>query len=215
MDLAQRINAERAAVLLLGDGRVVGEFDLRIEAPREHSFIGVDHLLPDAHVLQLQARQRGQKRICAGIQSGSDNVDQLHLPLFLGAGLEQLMFPGADCLFTELTLDNLEAFGDFLVVHRGAVAAQEKFGDVGRNRILPLEFAHEILAHHVAFKGFCGNRIDGVQLLAHQVILQVWWTGNRSPARTNPTSTISAFLPMSASSSRNTVTLPSAVISRA
>ena len=127
MDLAQRINAERAAVLLLGDGRVVGEFDLRIEAAREHSFIGVDHLLPDAHVLQLQARQRGQKRIGAGIQSGGDNVDQLHLPLVLGAGLEQLMFPGADCLFTELTLDNLEAFGDFLVVHRGAVAAQEKF----------------------------------------------------------------------------------------
>ena len=59
LDLAQRFNAERAAILLLGDGRVVGEFDLCIEAAREHSFIGVDHLLVDPHVLQLQARQRG------------------------------------------------------------------------------------------------------------------------------------------------------------
>src|ERR1017187_1776324 len=96
------------------------------------------------------------------------------------------MFPGTDCLLTKLTLDNLEAVGDFLVVHRGAIAAQEKFGDVGRDRILSLEFAHEILAHHVALKGFCGNRIDGVQLLAHQVILQVWWIVNGSPAPKHP-----------------------------
>src|ERR1700739_976708 len=96
------------------------------------------------------------------------------------------MFPGADCLFTELTLDNLEAVGDFLVLYRGAVAAQEKLGDVGRNRILPLEFAHESLAPHVASKGFCANRIDGIQLLAHQVILQVWWIANRSPAPKHP-----------------------------
>ena len=43
LDLAQRFNAERTAILLLGNGRVVGEFDLRIEPAREHAFVGVDH----------------------------------------------------------------------------------------------------------------------------------------------------------------------------
>ena len=186
LDLAQRINAERAAILLLGDGRVVGEFDLGIEAAREHAFVGVDHRLADAHVLQLQARQGGQKRIGAGIQSGGDDVDQLDVPLFLGAGLEQLMLAGADGLLAELALDDLEAFGDFLFIHRGAVAAQQKLGDVGGNGVLPLEFAHQILAHHIAFKGLGGNRIDGVQLLAHKLIVPVWWAGNESPARKHP-----------------------------
>ena len=65
LDLAQRVNAERAAILLLGDGRVVGEFYLRVEAARQHSFIGVDHLWGNAHVLQLQARQSGHERIGA------------------------------------------------------------------------------------------------------------------------------------------------------
>src|SRR5258708_7482672 len=96
------------------------------------------------------------------------------------------MFPGADGLFTKLTLDNLEAVGNFLCVHRGAVADQQKFGDVRRNRVLTLEFAYEILAHHIAFKSLCRNRIDGVQLLVHQVILQEWWISNRSPVPKHP-----------------------------
>jgi hypothetical protein len=50
--------------------------------------------------------------------------DQLHVPLVFGSGIKQLKFPGANRLFTELTLHNLETFGDFLIVHRGAVAAQ-------------------------------------------------------------------------------------------
>jgi hypothetical protein len=83
------------------------------------------------------------------------------------------MFPGADCLFAELSLDNLEAFGDFLVVHRGAVAAQKKFGDIR----LPLK---PLKAKWCA-KISCANSrasirflpIDGVQLLVHQVIQAV------------------------------------------
>ena len=44
------------------------------------------------------------------------------------------MFAGADRLFAELTLDNLQAFGDLLVIHRGAVAAQ---GEIPRRRSEP------------------------------------------------------------------------------
>jgi hypothetical protein len=108
LDLAQRVDAERAAVLLLSDGRVVGQFDFGIEAACEHAFVAVDHRLADAHVLQLQARQGGHEGIGAGIESGGDDVDQLDMPLFLGARLEQLMLAGADGLFPELALDNLE-----------------------------------------------------------------------------------------------------------
>jgi hypothetical protein len=57
LDLSQRFDAERTAVILLSDGRVVGKLDLRIEAACKHSFIGVDHLFTDPHVLELQARQ--------------------------------------------------------------------------------------------------------------------------------------------------------------
>src|SRR5262245_12290478 len=92
------------------------------------------------------------------------------------------MLAGADRLLTKLTLDNLEPFGDLLVIHRGAITAQEKFRDVCRNRILSLEFAHEIFAHHVAFEGFGGYRIDGIQLLTHNVNFQAWWIANGSPA---------------------------------
>src|ERR1035438_3260644 len=93
------------------------------------------------------------------------------------------MFAGAHRLLTELTLNNLEAFGNFRVIDRGAIAAQEKLGDIGRNWILPLEFTNEIFAHHEALKGFGGDRIGGVQLLAHKVIVQVWWIANESLAQ--------------------------------
>jgi hypothetical protein len=62
LDLAQRVDAERAAVLLLSDGRVVGKFHLGIEAAGQHAFVAVDHRLADAHVLQLQARQAWPRR---------------------------------------------------------------------------------------------------------------------------------------------------------
>ena len=133
----------------------------------------MDHRLADAHVLQLQARQGRQEGVGAGVQPGRDDVDQLHMPLFLGPRLEQLLLAGADGLFAELALDDLQAFGDLLLVHRGAVAAQQKLGHVGRHGVLPLELAHQVLAHHIAFEGRGSNRIDGVQWLAHEVSFQV------------------------------------------
>src|SRR5437867_49344 len=82
------------------------------------------------------------------------------------------MFAGADRLLTELTLDNFETFGDFLLIHRGAVAAQKKLGDISRNWILSLEFPHQIFAYHITFKGPGSDRVDSVKLLAHILISQ-------------------------------------------
>ena len=84
------------------------------------------------------------------------------MPLVLGACLEQLMFPRADSLLAELPLDDLEALGNFLIIHGRAVAAQEKLGNIGWNWILSLEFAHKVLAHHITFKNFRGNCVDGI-----------------------------------------------------
>src|SRR2546422_5242193 len=108
------------------------------------------------------------------------------MPLFLGARLEQLVLAGADGLFAKLSFDDLEAFSNFLPIHRGAVAAQQKLGHVGGYGVLPLELANQILAHHIAFKGLGGKRIDGVQLLTHKLIVPMWWPGNESPALKNP-----------------------------
>ena len=100
------------------------------------------------------------------------------MALVLCASFEKLMFASSNGLFTELTLDNLEPCGDLLVVYRGAVATQEKLGDVGRNRILTLEFTHKIFANHVAFKGFGRDCIDSVQSLTYRVNFQVWCVTN-------------------------------------
>src|ERR1039458_6757274 len=108
------------------------------------------------------------------------------MPLVLGASLEQLMLSGAHRLFAKLTLHNLEAFGNLLVVHGSAVAAQQKLRDIGGNRVLALEFADQILAHYVAFVGPRRNPVYCIQLLAHRVSFQGSWPGNRSPAQSRP-----------------------------
>src|ERR1039458_3451213 len=108
------------------------------------------------------------------------------MPLVLGASLEQLMLSGAHRLFAKLTLHNLEAFGNLLVFHGSAVAAQQKLRDVGGNRVLSLKLAHQVLAHYVAFVGPRRNRVYGIQLLAHRVSFQGSWPGYRSPAHSRP-----------------------------
>src|SRR4051794_10337966 len=96
------------------------------------------------------------------------------------------MLPGTDSLFAKLTFNNSESFSDFLFVHRCAVATEEKLGNVSRNRILALEFADQILAHHVAFVGPRRDRVYCIQLLAHRVSFQGWWPESRSPAPSHP-----------------------------
>ena len=145
----------------------------------------MDELGANANVFQLQARQGGEKGIGGCIESGGDDVDELDVALLFCARLEKFMLASADCLLTQLPFDNFQALGDFLLVHRGAVATQEKLGDIGGDRVLALEFAHQILAHHVALKSLGRDRINGVEL-SHIFILRVWWAANQSPARTHP-----------------------------
>ena len=172
LNFAKGINAEWATILLLSNRRVVREFDFSVETAGQHPFVGVNHCRTDPHVFQLQTGQRDEERIGGGIQSSGDDVNQLHVPLVFGTGLEQFVFAGTNRLFAKLAFDNLEAFSDFFRIDRGAITAKEEFGHVGWNRVLSLELAHQILAHDVAFKFPRGDFVNRVHLFAHDLILQ-------------------------------------------
>ena len=58
----------------------------------------MNQLLTDPHILQLQTGQGREERIGVSIQPGSDDVDQLDVPLLLGSGLEELVLACADRL---------------------------------------------------------------------------------------------------------------------
>ena len=50
LDRTQGGDRKRAAILLLGNDRIVGEIDLGIEAARQHPLVLVDELIVNTHV---------------------------------------------------------------------------------------------------------------------------------------------------------------------
>ena len=84
------------------------------------------------HVLELQAGQGRQVGVGLGVEPSRDEVDDLDRAALAGAGLEQFLLAAADRPVAELPLDDLQALLDLVLVHAGAVAAQEELADVGR-----------------------------------------------------------------------------------
>ena len=68
-----------------------------------------------------------------------DEVDDLDRAGLAGAGLEQFLLAAADRPVAQLPLDDLQALLDLLLVHAGAVAAQEELADIGGHGVLPGE----------------------------------------------------------------------------
>ena len=96
LDLAQAADAEGPSPVLLGDGRVVGQADLGVEAAGEHAFVLRYQLSGDAHIGEAQAGQRGHIGVALGIQPCGDQVDDSDLALLAGARFEELFFAGLD-----------------------------------------------------------------------------------------------------------------------
>ena len=100
------------------------------------------------------------------------------------AGLEEFLFARPNSPIVELSLDNPEAFFDFLFVHRGAVTAEEKLDDIRRDRILPAVLPDEVLADQVTVEHRGGKLVKMVQFHATGH-LQWLWLSCRSRDRTH------------------------------
>ena len=124
LDRSQVGDREGPTVGPLVQGRVVLELDFRVEAPGQHSLVVADHLIRDADVLQLQARESRPVGVAADIQPRRDQVDQLDRTLLASPRLEQLVGTGAHGPIAELSLDDLEPFGDLVGIRARAVAAR-------------------------------------------------------------------------------------------
>ena len=68
---------EGTPVLLLGDGRVVAQGDLGVEAVRQHALVLLHKIVVDAHVPEREARELRDQRIRLRVQPRLDDVDEL------------------------------------------------------------------------------------------------------------------------------------------
>jgi hypothetical protein len=59
---------------------------------------------------------------------------------------EQLLLAGAHGPIAHLLLDDLQPFGYLRLIGCGAVAPQQELAHVRRHRVLPLEYAGQVLA---------------------------------------------------------------------
>jgi hypothetical protein len=91
-------------------------------------------------------------------------------------GLEQLLLTAADRPVAKLPLDDLQPLLDLVLVHAGAVAAQEELADVGRDRILPRKLPDQVLADDVPVEGVRGDLVEAIHF--HSV--------STSPSRAKP-----------------------------
>ena len=164
LDLAQRLDAEGPAVLLLGDARVVVQVQFGIEAAGQHPLVGVDQGIVDADLLQPQAWQFRHEAIVLRVQLGGHQVDQLDPALLLGARLEQFLLTGAHRAAGELALHDLQTLLNLRLIGAGAVAPEQELAHIGRHRILALEPAHQVLADEEAVEGLGGKFVECVEL---------------------------------------------------
>ena len=97
----------------------------------------MDELGTDAHILETQAWQSHDKGIRIGVEPCGDEVDEFDLAFFMGTGFKKFLFTGANGLFSKLALHDFQLLSDFLRVHRGAIAAQKKLGDICGKQVGP------------------------------------------------------------------------------
>lgn len=126
----------------------------------------VDQLVRDPDVVQSEAGQFGKEAVVGRIQAGADDVNELDPSFFLGAGFEQLLFAGANRAELKLPLHNGEPLLNLRLLDARAVASEQKFRHVVRDRILALESAHQVLADQVPIEG---RRSDAVQRIEFHV----------------------------------------------
>ena len=167
LDRPQGVDLERPPAFLLRDDAVVGERDLGVEAVRQHPLVVAHQLVVDADIPQVQARQFGDVAVVLRVQPGAENVDDLDRAGFLGAGLEQFFLAGADGPVLELLFDDLQAFGDLLLVDARAVASKQELDHIGRNRILARVFPHEVLSDEVSVENRCGQLVELIEFYTH------------------------------------------------
>ena len=117
----------------------------------------------NAHVLELQAGQRGQERVRPRVQSGRDNVDDFDRAGFAGARLEEFLLAAADGAIPKLALYNLQPFLNFFLVDAGAISTEQELADVGGNRVLPGELPHQVFADDVSFKCLGGETVQVIE----------------------------------------------------
>jgi hypothetical protein len=146
LDLPQRGHAERAPVGLQRDGRVVLQLDLGIEAARQHPLVLLHQGGGNANIAQPEARQLDEVRVRLRVEAGRHEVDDPDRPLLSRPRLEQLLFAGPDSARRQLTLDDVQTLLDFGLIRCRAIAAEEEFDDVSRDRKLTTERSHQVLA---------------------------------------------------------------------
>ena len=119
------------------DHGVIDQIDLGVETSGQHALVLADELAFDADILELQAGQGGDVRVGLGVEPRREQVDDLDRAALSGAGLEEFLLTAADGSVAELPLDDLQPLLDLVLVHAGAVTAQEELADVGRDGVLP------------------------------------------------------------------------------
>ncbi len=168
LNRAKAHDSEWPPVLLLSDGRIVLHLDLCVETAGQHPFVRVvDKACFNADVVKPETRERGDVAVGGSVQTGGDQVYDLHRPALASHGLEQLLFTGLDRALAKLTLHDPYALLDLLLVGRGAVAPQEELTDVRGYGIPSLEQARKILAHDKPGKGLNRKPVYRIELCAH------------------------------------------------
>ena len=123
LDGADGGDAERPALLLLCDHRIVFQRDLGVEAVGEYALVLDHELRAYANIPQSEARQFGEVTVVLGVEARAHDIDQPHGTLFSGARLEDLALGRADGAALKLTLHDVEPFGDLLRLDARAVTA--------------------------------------------------------------------------------------------
>jgi hypothetical protein len=102
----------------------------------------------------------GDVGIAPGVEPCRDEVDDFDRARLPGSRFEQLLLAGPDSARRQLTLDDVQTLLDFGLIRCRAIAAEEEFDDVSRDRKLTTERSHQVLAHRVAGKSFGGLPVE-------------------------------------------------------
>jgi len=148
--------------LLEGDGGVVLQVDFGVEATGEQTLVMRDDVLEDPDVVEAQAGQGREVGVGLLVEPHGDDVDELDGTLLAGAGLEELLFAGADGSVLQLALDNLQALRDLLLIGASAVATEEELAHVGGDGVLTLELADQVLPDDVTRERLGREGVDAV-----------------------------------------------------
>ncbi len=155
LDRLHAAQDERPRDGAVDEGVVVGDLDVRPHAAGEDALVLVHDLFADVHLRQAGGRQGGPvlAALVLLVEGHGDEVDQLHRPTALEAGLDQLGLVGPHHALGDRLLDHVEARADLSLVGRRAVLAQQVLEDVDGDVEADLEGVDEVLADDAAREG--------------------------------------------------------------